>query len=480
MTEASGYKYGELQKGILTKISKDLVNIKKAPKERKTAAYSSVRLAKLEADMATSKVYHEAIIGGGKLQENLKKENLLVVYDQIYEIYLEYEAELVEAVERAKSVASNETKTMAPTNFSAASSSHSAIRLPRIDMPKFDGSYVAWRDFHGRFQSIVHNNTSIDDIDKLHFLQSCLVEDAHRFLQNLSVEAASYDKAWKLLEERYDHKRILVHIQMQALFDQHSLPRETASGIRDFLHTTRECVLALENLKVPVSSWDIVLIWFLLQKLPSSTIKLWEEKLGSKELPTFKEFTDFLEIRLRTLVVMVQHESGRSQSKDEATTNTKRFQPPKTKALHVKQTAKQSSKLAPKTSPAERLVCKLCNQGQHSLWKCQQFLNTDYSGRRDFIHRLKVCENCLSYGHLIQDFYSFSCCHFCQQRHHSLLHYNTFQQQPQHTQQQQQHTQQQHTQQQQPRQQPPQQQLQLQQYHHQQHNKAGTSGLLRQ
>ncbi|XP_055841166.1 uncharacterized protein LOC129908583 [Episyrphus balteatus] len=230
MTEASYYKYGELQKGVLTKISKDLVNFKKAPKERKTAAYSSVRLAKLEADMATSKIYHEAIIGGGKLEEGLKKEDLLVVYDQIYEIYLEYEAELVEAVERAKSVASNETKTMAPTNFSAASSSHSAIRLPRLDLPKFNGSYVAWRDFHDRFQSLVHNNTSIDDIDKLHFLQSCLVGDAHRFLQNLSVEAASYDKAWKLLEERYDHKCILVHIQMQALFGQPSLPRETASA----------------------------------------------------------------------------------------------------------------------------------------------------------------------------------------------------------------------------------------------------------
>ncbi|XP_055859209.1 uncharacterized protein LOC129921419 [Episyrphus balteatus] len=154
----------------------------------------------------------------------------------------------------------------------------SGILLPRIDQPKFDGSYVTWRGFHDRFLALVHNNKVLDEIDKLHFLQSCLIVDANRFLQNISVEAANYQKAWELLEERYDHKRILVHIQMQNLFGQPSQTRETASGLQELLYTTRECYLALENMDVPVSTWDTVLIWFIVQKLPSITQKLWEEK----------------------------------------------------------------------------------------------------------------------------------------------------------------------------------------------------------
>ncbi|XP_055917761.1 uncharacterized protein LOC129950022 [Eupeodes corollae] len=383
---------------------KDLTNFKKAPKERRVKSYATGRLSKLEDDLSTSKSYHEAIIG----------------------------AELVEAIEKSSPMIAALSDTGAPPLSTAASSSHTGIRLPRIDLPKFDGSYTTWRAFQDRFQALVHNNKSIDDIDKLHFLQSCLIGDANRFLQNLSVEAANYDKAWELLKERYDHKRILVHIQMQKLFGQPSVPCETAAGLRDLLYTTRECCLALENMDVPVSKWDTVLIWFLNQKLPGTSQKLWEERLGNrKDLPNFKEFTDFLETRFRTLEVVGQQETrAAGRNKDEPLVNPRpRFQPAKAKVLHAKQVVKQPVKPIAKTVPVEQLSCKLCNQTKHTLRRCQRFLNMDIMGRKETVRRLKVCENCLSYGHIVQDCLSFSSCFFCQQRHHSLLHQQQYQQQ---------------------------------------------------
>ncbi|XP_055839054.1 uncharacterized protein LOC129907036 [Episyrphus balteatus] len=388
--------------------------------------------------MVTSKKYHEAIIGAGMLEENLKKEELLVVYDQIFDIYLEYRAELVDAMAKTTPVsgASSSGGTLPSTGQTS-----SGIRLPRIDLPKFDGSYVTWRGFHDRFLALVHNTKALDEIDKLHFLQSCLIGDANRFLQNISVEAANYQKAWELLEERYDHKRILVHIQMQNLFGQPSQTRETASGLQELLYTTRECYLALENMDVPVSTWDTVLIWFIVQKLPSTTQKLWEEKLGNrKELPKFKELTEFSETRFRTLEVVGQQELGAAgRNKNEQTVNSKpRFQPAKSKSFLVKQSAKQPSKPVPKTNTVEQLVCMLCNQEKHSLKRCQQFLNMDNVRRRDVVRRLKVCENCLSYRHSLHECPSSTSCYFCQQRHNTLLHTNqpsssthTPQQQPQ-------------------------------------------------
>ncbi|XP_055916655.1 uncharacterized protein LOC129949299 [Eupeodes corollae] len=371
---------------------KDLTNFKKAPKERRVKSYATGRLSKLEDDLSTSKSYHEAIIGAGMLEENLKTEELEVVYEQINDIYLEYRAELVEAIEKSSPMIAALSDTGAPPLSTAASSSHTGIRLPRIDLPKFDGSYTTWRAFQDRFQALVHNNKSIDDIDKLHFLQSCLIGDANRFLQNLSVEAANYDKAWELLKERYDHKRILVHIQMQKLFGQPSVPCETAAGLRDLLYTTRECCLALENMDVPVSKWDTVLIWFLNQKLPGTSQKLWEERLGNrKDLPNFKEFTDFLETRFRTLEVVGQQETrAAGRNKDEPLVNPRpRFQPAKAKVLHAKQVVKQPVKPIAKTVPVEQLLCKLCNQTKHTLRRCQQFLNMDIMGRKETVRRLK-------------------------------------------------------------------------------------------
>ncbi|XP_055859096.1 uncharacterized protein LOC129921325 [Episyrphus balteatus] len=228
---------------------------------------------------------------------------------------------------------------------------------------------------------------------------------------------------------------------MQNLFGQPSQTRETASGLQELLYTTRECYLALENMDVPVSTWDTVLIWFIVQKLPSTTQKLWEEKLGNrKELPKFKELTEFLETRFRTLEVVGQQELGAAgRNKNEQPVNSKpRFQPAKSKSFLVKQSAKQPSKPVPKTNTVEQLVCKLCNQEKHSLKRCQQFLNMDNVRRRDVVRRLKLCENCLSYRHSLHECPSSSSCHFCQQRHNTLLHTNqpsssthTPQQQPQ-------------------------------------------------
>ncbi|XP_055909586.1 uncharacterized protein LOC129944276 [Eupeodes corollae] len=365
---------------------KDLTNFKKAPKERRVKSYATGRLSKLEDDLSTSKSYHEAIIGAGMLEDNLKTEELEVVYEQINDIYLEYRAELVEAIEKSSPMIAALSDTGASPLSTAASSSHTGIRLPRIDLPKFDGSYTTWRAFQDRFQALVHNNKSIDDIDKLHFLQSCLIGDANRFLQNLSVEAANYDKAWELLKERYDHKRILVHIQMQKLFGQPSVSCETAAGLRDLLYTTRECCLALENMDVPVSKWDTVLIWFLNQKLPGTSQKLWEERLGNrKDFPNFKEFTDFLETRFRTLEVVGQQETrAAGRNKDEPLVNPRpRFQPAKAKVLHAKQVVKQPVKPIAKTVPVEQLLCKLCNQTKHTLRRCQRFLNMDIMGRKE-------------------------------------------------------------------------------------------------
>ncbi|XP_055908728.1 uncharacterized protein LOC129943365 [Eupeodes corollae] len=422
--DRKGFKYGELQKGILNKIVRDLENFKKSPKERLTKTHISGRLDKLNDDEKSAKFYHEAIVGGGCLEEGLKLEDLKVIYDKISDIYLDYKAILMESLEKISTpppAVKLDDKAYIASVSEGQRSAHSEVRLPRIDLPKFDGSYTTWRPFYDRFQALVHNNKSLTDLDRLHFLQSCLTDDAKRFLHNLSVEAANYEKAWTLLKERYDHKRILVHIQMQQLFGQSPLPRETATGLRNLLYTTKECFIALQNMDVPVEKWDIVLIWFINQKLPSATQKLWEESLGDKkELPKFNEFTSFLEKRFRTLEVFDQKDQSTSNyTKFDPAANAKLRFPLKSKVLLAKQKFKPA-----KPTVTENLICKLCNKEKHSLKRCQQFLNMDTMGRTDVVRRLKVCENCLSYRHFLNECPSPLCCFFCQQRHHSLLHVN--------------------------------------------------------
>lgn len=50
--------------------------------------------------------------------------------------------------------------------------------LPKIELPKFDGSLINWCAFRDMFVSLVHVNRSISDIERFHYLISCLSSSA--------------------------------------------------------------------------------------------------------------------------------------------------------------------------------------------------------------------------------------------------------------------------------------------------------------
>lgn len=51
-----------------------------------------------------------------------------------------------------------------------------------------------------------------------------------------------------------------------------------------------ESTQALENLGVSISSWDPLIIFLLVQKLPTETHELWEQEVSrGKDLPTWED-----------------------------------------------------------------------------------------------------------------------------------------------------------------------------------------------
>lgn len=43
-----------------------------------------------------------------------------------------------------------------------------------IDLPKFDGTYEGWLGFKYVFESLIHKNEGINDIQKCHYLRASL------------------------------------------------------------------------------------------------------------------------------------------------------------------------------------------------------------------------------------------------------------------------------------------------------------------
>lgn len=82
--------------------------------------------------------------------------------------------------------------------------------LPRIQLPTFSGKYEDWPSFRDLFKSIISKDASIFAVEKLHYLKTCLKGEAELLIRNLPTTDENFDRAWKILSDYYENKRLLV------------------------------------------------------------------------------------------------------------------------------------------------------------------------------------------------------------------------------------------------------------------------------
>ena len=92
-------------------------------------------------------------------------------------------------------------------------------RLPKLSLPNFSGNPLAWQSFRDSFDAAVHNNPSLDGIQKFNYLRAQLEGDAARVIAGLPLTSANYDNAMTLLTERFGQPHKIINAHMQALLD---------------------------------------------------------------------------------------------------------------------------------------------------------------------------------------------------------------------------------------------------------------------
>lgn len=283
---------------------------------------------------------------------------------------------------------------------------HNSIRLPKIDLPKFSGSYHDWLEFRDTFVSIVHNNTSLDKINKLHYLRVSLKGSASLVIDNLDFRSENYDTAWKLLCERYDNKRLLVNNHVQALFNVQPIDRESSKSLRYIIDTTNKNLRALATLGQPVqnSFVDVLVIYIMTSKLDHVTNRQWEEHRNSfSEPPTLSAFINFISNRADLLETL-------EESKPIATAKSEPTVP----------APKPKSSTVPPEKTSKPLSCPMCHQN-HFIFACEQFKGLSVQARIKKAQGSNVCMNCLRPGHDISKC-RLGHCKYCRQKHNTLLH----------------------------------------------------------
>ncbi|XP_069356096.1 uncharacterized protein [Maniola hyperantus] len=342
-----------VQKDRFENLMKADRNYKKTPKERLTKAYIESKLESLETLWSEFKSDHRQIasICGNQATIDTRKDLTYFtedLYEQFEELYTIYKSVLKNKLEQFKPTQNSEN--------SGSCSSHNEVQLPSIKLPSFNGKYNEWQSFHDLFGSLIHNNSNLKSVQKLHYLKSCLSGEPENLLRNLPITDANYEEAWLLLKRRYDNKRLNCNAVLKSLFSIKQTSHESAGALKLILDTTLSCLNQLKNLGIDVRSWDSFLIYLVVSKLDVESHKQWETQmshLSPDEMPTWNKLAEFLEAKIRALE-MIDTNNTRSQIQSN--------QAPKSKSFHS--TLDNQIKKDP--------VCALCGDSHH-LFACKKF-----------------------------------------------------------------------------------------------------------
>lgn len=148
------------------------------------------------------------------------------------------------------------------------------IKLPRIELPTFDGAFADWIPFYDAFTAMVDSNASLSELNKMHYLKCALKGTALKAIGNVQATKANTKAALRTLKERFNNKRAIVNSCLKSLLFQSKMQRANATEIRTLIDTTKEATQTLESLSVTLYEWDPILVFIVQTKMDIETLKI--------------------------------------------------------------------------------------------------------------------------------------------------------------------------------------------------------------
>ena len=143
------------------------------------------------------------------------------------------------------------------------------VNLPRLELKRFTGKVTEWQEFWDGFNSAIHEDTELANVDKFKYLKSFVEEPASKVIAGIPLTDANYDIAVDLLHKRYGKTSVLKRAHMNELINLQPVFNEKSVGRLRELHDRIETQFrGLEALKVDKQSYPSVVVPVLMDKVP--------------------------------------------------------------------------------------------------------------------------------------------------------------------------------------------------------------------
>ncbi|XP_071153541.1 uncharacterized protein [Mytilus edulis] len=140
-------------------------------------------------------------------------------------------------------------------------------KLPKLNLPTFDGNIMQWQSFWDSYETSVHENTTLGNVQKFNYLKSLLHDEALKTVTGFALTHANYEKAISLLQERYGQSHVIRQKYMQALVDIPA-PKYTISSMKNYYDEIEIHIRGLESLGQSEHTCGAFLVPIIMNKLP--------------------------------------------------------------------------------------------------------------------------------------------------------------------------------------------------------------------
>ena len=176
--------------------------------------------------------------------------------------------------------------------------SKKSVKLPKLELNKFEGSIFKWAEFWDAFESAIHSNKQLHDVEKFNYLKAQLKGIASEVISGLELTQENDNIAINLLKERYGKKQIMIKAHFTKLMN---LPMATykTTSLRTFYDTMEKHLRCLQSLGEDDNNTQTLTV--LQSKRPRSVLLQLDRIKERTDEWTVKKFREVLHHYILTL-----------------------------------------------------------------------------------------------------------------------------------------------------------------------------------
>ena len=267
------------------------------------------------------------------------------------------------------------------------------VKLPKIEIKMFEGSYLDWPRFWGQFTETI-DKAEVAPINKFTYLCGLLGPKVKTSVEALPFTSEGYKRAKSILLSNYGKESEIMKAYIKEIMALPVITSANPRRISEFSETLTYCVQALETMnklsevngnvpmtldKLPAIRGDLVRMdpewekWNFAQL--SEAVRLWTKRNPVEERETSEQFN-----------------SKRDRS-------NKLFQA--------------------RGGEGKPNKCVYCSDATHRSSECQKISTVDL--QKQFLAKKKLCFNCATPNHRAAEYFSKKTCLHCHKRHHSSI-----------------------------------------------------------